>query len=64
VKFRTFSKEILDTLAKYMEELHQENIASNPFYAKVYNDWTPFKEDIHAFHKINEFAFLEYVTNN
>ncbi len=61
VQFRTFSKEILGTLKGYMDALHIEESTANPLYAKVLNDWTAFKKDIQAFHKINEYAYLDYV---
>lgn len=60
-KPRTFSTEILTVLEGFMDELHQENIASNPFYAKVFEPWNAFKENIRSFHEVAQFAFDDYV---
>lgn len=58
---RTFSKEILDALNGYMDEIHKETIADNAFYAKVYEHWSAFRDNVRAFDQVADFAYNDYV---
>ena len=48
IKFRKISNQILDDLAKEDETI-----------AKVYNSYVEFKNNVSAYHKISEDAFVE-----
>ncbi|UCH24313.1 MAG: TRAP transporter substrate-binding protein DctP [Trueperaceae bacterium] len=60
VELRTFPTEYLETLEGFTDEILEEQAASNQLFAKILDDWRPFRDSIRAFHDISEKAFLDY----
>jgi TRAP-type mannitol/chloroaromatic compound transport system substrate-binding protein len=60
VELRTFPTEYLETLERFTDEILEEQAASNQLFAKILEDWRPFRDGIRAFHDISEKAFLDY----
>ncbi|MDZ7703408.1 MAG: TRAP transporter substrate-binding protein DctP [Trueperaceae bacterium] len=58
---RIFPTEVLATLEGYMDEIHAENAAADDFYARVYESFLQFRADVLGFHRISEYAFLDYL---
>ena len=64
VQMRTFPDEVLMALESFMDEIHQEEVAANPSYAKVYENWASFRDNVRGFHKVQEYAWHKYVYAN
>jgi len=60
-ELRTFPQSVLETLATAMDEIHEENAAGNPLYARVLEAYRTFQGGIRAWHRVSEFAFHSYV---
>ncbi len=60
IELRTFPTEYLKTLEGFANEINEENAAKDAFFATVYENWLKFRDEIRAFHKISEFAWLDY----
>jgi TRAP-type mannitol/chloroaromatic compound transport system substrate-binding protein len=58
---RTYSDEIMTELRRVTDELHQEHIAADPLYARIYEDWRAFKTSVREFHRIGEYAFSRFI---
>ncbi len=61
VQMRTFPNEVLVALEGFMDEIHQEEIDANPTYAKIYEEWVSFRDNVRSFHKVQEYAWHQYV---
>lgn len=60
-QLRTFPNEVLETLESAMNEIHEENAANNPLYARVLEAFTAFRDDIRDWHEVSEVAYHNYV---
>ena len=60
VELRTFPTEYLDTLQGFANEIYAESAESSPMFAKIWDDWSAFRDSIFGFHKIQEKAYLDY----
>ena len=60
VELRTFPEEYLSTLEGFANEIFEESAASSPMFAKTWEQWTAFRDDIRSFHAISEKAWLDY----
>lgn len=60
VEVRAFPQEYLDTLQGFANEIFAESAESSPMFAKIWEDWSAFRNDIWGFHKIQEKAYLDY----
>ena len=60
-ELRFFPTEVLRTLEGHMDAIHEETAASNEFYARVYEDWRAFRDEIRDYHRVTEKSFLDYV---
>ncbi len=58
---RVFPNDYLKALEGHMNDIHAQNAANNAFYKKVLDAFTAFRDDVRAFHKINEYAYQQYV---
>ncbi len=61
VEVRAFPTSYLDTLHGVANEIYAESAESSPMFAKIWEDWAPFKDSIQGFHKIQEKAYLDYI---
>ncbi|HEX7022326.1 MAG TPA: TRAP transporter substrate-binding protein DctP [Trueperaceae bacterium] len=61
VELRTFPDEVLATLERYADELNQENVSSNRTYARIYENWSAFRDTIRSWHGKSQYAFDRYV---
>ncbi|MEZ4605527.1 MAG: TRAP transporter substrate-binding protein DctP [Deinococcales bacterium] len=61
VEVRLFPREVLDALNSHMQEIHQDAIAASPMYAKIYEPWVKFRDEVRSFHKYQEYAWHQYV---
>lgn len=60
-QLRTFPNEVLRALESAMDEIHDENAANNPFYARVLEAFVSFRDEIRAWHEVSEVAYHNYV---
>ena len=61
VEMRTFPNEVLVALEGFMDEIHEEEIESNSTYSKIYENWISFRDNVRSFHKVQEYAWHQYV---
>ena len=60
VELRTFPNEVLSALEGFANELYEESAASSEMFAKIWPEWTAFRDSIRDFHAISEKAYLDY----
>lgn len=61
---RTFPSEVLDLLKKYTDEIQQEHADKNKLYAKVYDQWQGFRDDVRAWTDASEYNYLRYINGD
>lgn len=61
IEMRTFPHEVLQALEGFMDEIHEEEVAANPTYAKIYKNWSSFRDSVRSFHKIQEYPWQNYI---
>lgn len=61
---RLFPTEVLEALEGYMDEIHEENVASNPFYARVYQNWDAFRQTVLPYAARTDAVWLQYIHRN
>jgi TRAP-type mannitol/chloroaromatic compound transport system substrate-binding protein len=61
---RTFPSEVLDLLKQYTDEIQQEHADKNKLYAKVYDQWQGFRDDVRAWTNVSEYNFLRYINGD
>jgi len=59
VQLKRFPDEVLRELNKTSDQVIAELVASDPMAKKVYASWKSFADDVKAYHKVSEQAFLE-----
>ena len=60
IELRTFPPEVLNALEGFANELYEESSASSAMFAKIYEPWQTFRDNIRGFHAISEKAYLDY----
>ena len=60
VELRTFPTDYLATLENLANVLFAESSESSPMFAKIWEQWVPFRDSIRGFHAISEKAYLDY----
>jgi len=58
---RVIPDEILLRFVEIMDELHQTNIDANPDYARVYENWSAFKDTAQSYNRAGDFNFLQFL---
>jgi len=58
---RVFPTDYLKALEGHMNDIHAKNVADNAFYSKVHDAFMTFRDQVRDFHKIGEYAFMNYV---
>lgn len=58
---RTLSNEILTALENAANEIHDENAAGNPLYARTLEDYRAFQDQVRTWHEISQHAYANYI---
>ena len=58
VQFRKLPDDVLKVLRDSSEAYLKEQAAADPMFAKVYANWSKFRKDVSAYHKISEQAYI------
>ncbi|MES1938753.1 family 7 extracellular solute-binding protein [Salinisphaera sp. T5B8] len=61
---RTFPAEVLDVLKGYTDEIQQEHADKNKLYAKVYDQWQGFRDEVRAWTDVSQYNFLRYINGD
>jgi len=61
IEVRNFPNEVLAAIEAEMDAIHEESVEASENYAKIYADWTTFRDDVRAMHFIQEYAWHKYV---
>lgn len=61
---RTFPAEVLDVLKKYTNEIQDEHAEANALYAKVYDQWQGFRDDVRSWTDVSEYNYLRYINGD
>jgi TRAP-type mannitol/chloroaromatic compound transport system substrate-binding protein len=60
-KLRAYSDEILRAARDASFEIYEENAADNETFASVFEGWQTFRNNIFAWHSINEWSYANFV---
>ncbi len=63
-KVTRFPQEILDAAKTASDELYQGFAAADADFAAVYESWKAFRDKVREWHRISEYAILDYVLNS
>ncbi len=63
-EIRTFPAEVLDVLSKYNDEIQEEHAEADEFYAKVYDQWRGFRDDVRAWTSVSNYNYLRYINGD
>lgn len=58
VQFKPLPDDVLKRLRQASDEYMAEQAAADPMFAKIYANWSKFKKDVSAYHKISEQAYI------
>ena len=61
---RTFPAEVLQVLEKYTDEIQAEHAEQDKFYARVYEQWTGFRDSVRTWTNASEYRYLRYVNGD
>src|SRR6476660_1273192 len=64
VKLHSLSPEILKAAIKAANGLYEEEAAKNPAWKKMYEPWKKFRAEQFLWHRVQEFAYENFVYNN
>jgi TRAP-type mannitol/chloroaromatic compound transport system substrate-binding protein len=64
VKLHQFSTEILKAAQKAAYELYEDEATKNPAWKKIYEPWKKFRAEQFLWHRVQEFAYENFVYNN
>jgi len=64
VKLHQFSTDILKAAQQAAYELYEEEAGKNPAWKKIYEPWKKFRSDQFLWHRVQEFAYENFVYNN
>ena len=60
-KFVPYSREILEGARKAAFELYEERASESKSFKEVYEQWSDFRQKIHAWNRVNELSFADFV---
>ncbi|HEX8681907.1 MAG TPA: hypothetical protein VF707_06315, partial [Ardenticatenaceae bacterium] len=60
-ELRPYSEEIMEAAREATNELFDEFAAADADFAEIYEQWRQFRDNVHAWHQINEFSFESFV---
>ena len=61
---RAFPAEVLQVLEKYTDEIQAEHAEEDKFYARVYEQWTGFRDSVRTWTDASEYRYLRYVNGD
>src|SRR5690242_18344966 len=64
VKLHAFSPEIMKAAHKAAFDMYEEEAAKNASFKKIYEPWKKFRSDQFLWHRVQEFAYENFVYNN
>jgi TRAP-type mannitol/chloroaromatic compound transport system substrate-binding protein len=64
VKLHQFSTDILKAAQQAAYELYEDEAGKNPAWKKMYEPWKKFRSDQFLWHRVQEFAYENFVYNN
>ncbi len=60
-ELRPYSQEIMEAAREATNELFDEFAAADADFAEIYEQWRQFRDNVHAWHQINEYSFESFV---
>jgi TRAP-type mannitol/chloroaromatic compound transport system substrate-binding protein len=61
VEVRTFSDEILALFEKAAQEVHEADMKRDPMYARIYEDWSAFREKVRGWSRISDHRYQSFL---
>ena len=63
-QIRIFSDEIMEAFARATEEIHTENAAAHPIYARIHADYMEFMGNVRSWTEVTYHAYNQFVFKN
>ena len=64
VKLHAYSTDIMKAAQTAAYDLYDEEAAKNPAFKKIYVPWRAFREELMLWHRVAEFTYTNFVSNN